>query len=220
MNRSAWWLGAVAVVLAGGLLGACSKKQLVEGGGVTPVPAASTASTGEPGSAPREQALPPGAAEGGQPGGGGSTTSLSPEAPPKELAGQVERRGPDVSKTVGTAPGAAEPVPGLSRIYFDFDQSAITAEGKTTLERNAKFLMVNPGLRVRVEGHCDERGTTEYNIALGERRAKATFQYLMDLGVDPNRMGVVSYGKEIPLASEHNEAAWAKNRRAEFVKLQ
>jgi peptidoglycan-associated lipoprotein len=143
-----------------------------------------------------------------------------PEAPPKAIASQVETRGPDVSRPTGIAAGSSEAIVGLNRIHFDFDQSALTAEAKATLEKNAKFLTANPGLRVRIEGHCDERGTTEYNIALGERRAKAAFQYLVDLGVDPNRMGVMSYGKEVPLDPGHNEAAWAKNRRAEFVKFQ
>ena len=104
--------------------------------------------------------------------------------------------------------------------YFDFDQSALTAEARGILDRNAKYLAQKPGARIRIEGHCDERGSTEYNLALGERRAKAAFQYLMDLGVDPNRMTVVSYGKEVPLDPGHNEAAWAKNRRGEFVEIQ
>lgn len=228
MKRNEWWLGAMAVVLAGGLLAACSKKQVVEGGGVTQIPSATaTTEAGGATGAPREQTLSPSSpeggratAEGGQSGAAGASSSTSSEAPPKELAGLVEKRGPDVLKPSGSTPGSAEPVAGLSRVHFDFDQSALTAAAKSTLEKNAKFLTANPGLRIRVEGHCDERGTTEYNIALGERRAKATSQYLTDLGIDPNRMGVTSYGKEVPLDPGHDEAAWAKNRRAEFVKFQ
>jgi peptidoglycan-associated lipoprotein len=114
-----------------------------------------------------------------------------------------------------------ETTPGLERIHFDFDQSVLTTEARDTLAQNAEYLTRREriGIRVRIEGHCDERGTTEYNLALGERRAKSAFQYLMDLGVDPNRMSVVSYGEETPLDDSHNEAAWTMNRRAEFVEL-
>lgn len=218
MKRSAWWLSAVALVLAGGFVaGGCSTKQVRQESGVTPAPGAAEARPES--TAPREQNLSssgesaPRVAESSLPPAG------APEAPPKAIASQVEARGPDVTKPVPTPlPGTAESAPGLKRIHFDFDRSAITPESKAILEKNAKFLLANPGLRIQIQGHCDERGTTEYNIALGERRAKAAFQYLMDLGVDPNRMSTTSFGKESPLDPGHNEAAWAKNRRAEFVK--
>mgnify|MGYP005842355323 CR=1 FL=1 len=133
---------------------------------------------------------------------------------------------PDTAAVAPAPPAAAdrglarETTPGLSRIHFDFDQSLIRTDMRPIMQRNYDYLLANPGARIRIEGHCDERGTNEYNLALGERRARAAFQYLMDLGVDPNRMTVVSYGEEVPLDPRHNEEAWALNRRAEFVEIQ
>ena len=100
-----------------------------------------------------------------------------------------------------------------------FDEAALGQESQATLQKFADCLRRRPASRVVVTGHCDERGTTEYNLGLGERRAKAAFQYMMDLGTDPNRMTPVSYGEEVPLDPGHNEEAWAKNRRAEFVEI-
>ncbi|PLX42439.1 MAG: peptidoglycan-associated lipoprotein [Deltaproteobacteria bacterium] len=104
----------------------------------------------------------------------------------------------------------------LNTIFFDFDKSDITSEAAATLDANKDNLLSYPAARVRIEGHCDERGTNEYNLALGERRANATKRYLADAGVDPNRMDTISYGEERPVDPASNEAAWAKNRRAEF----
>ncbi|MHB8764760.1 MAG: peptidoglycan-associated lipoprotein Pal [Deferrisomatales bacterium] len=130
------------------------------------------------------------------------------------------------------AAGAAEPAPhqavaggglarattaGLSRIQFDFDQAVLRPDAREVLAANAEYLKANPAVRVRIEGHCDERGTSEYNLALGERRAAAARQFLADLGVDPSRLSTVSYGKEHPLDPRRTEEAWAANRRAEFV---
>ena len=102
-------------------------------------------------------------------------------------------------------------------INFDFDQSALTAEARNTLDRKAAWLRGNPDVSVTIEGHCDERGTTEYNIALGERRALSAKNYLEDMGIEACRMIPVTYGEEQPLDAGHDEAAWAKNRRAHFV---
>jgi peptidoglycan-associated lipoprotein len=99
-------------------------------------------------------------------------------------------------------------------IYFNFDEFSISPDGMKTLSSKAAFLKTHPKLKVRVEGHCDERGTTEYNLALGEKRAEEVKNYLISLGIDGNRLSVISYGKEKPAASGHNEEAWAKNRRA------
>lgn len=109
-------------------------------------------------------------------------------------------------------------VKGLSRIHFDFDKSDIKPESKKTLEDNASWLKKNKESNITVEGHCDERGTEEYNIALGHRRAKATKDYLVSLGVEAKRMKMKSYGEEKPLETCHNESCWWKNRRAEFAK--
>ncbi len=104
-------------------------------------------------------------------------------------------------------------------IYFDFDQSDLRPEAREVLNRKAEALRSYPDLRIRIEGHCDERGTVEYNLALGERRADAARMYLIDLGIDSDRMNTVSYGEERPAADGHNEAAWQLNRRDEFVAI-
>ncbi|MEJ2201681.1 MAG: peptidoglycan-associated lipoprotein Pal [Desulfuromonadaceae bacterium] len=120
------------------------------------------------------------------------------------------------SGSMGMGDGTAA---GLSRIYFDFDQFALTAEARDILAANAQYLQANPALRVRIEGYCDERGSDEYNLALGERRASATKNYLVSLGVDADRLAILSYGEELPLDPGHSESAWAQNRRAEFKDL-
>jgi peptidoglycan-associated lipoprotein len=102
-------------------------------------------------------------------------------------------------------------------IYFDFDSSVIKPEAQATLKRKAEFLRANPGTKVIIEGHCDERGTPEYNLALGDRRAQAAKSFLVDLGIDTGSLTTISYGEERPVDSGHNEEAWAKNRRAHFV---
>jgi len=104
----------------------------------------------------------------------------------------------------------------LTRIHFDFDQFTLSPEARQTLAANATIIKAAPGLRVRIEGHCDERGSDEYNLALGERRAQAAKDYLVSLGVPTDRLELISYGEELPLDPASNEAAWAKNRRAEF----
>jgi len=104
----------------------------------------------------------------------------------------------------------------LQRVHFDFDQFTLSAEARDILTANAAYLQANSGVRVRIEGHCDERGSDEYNLALGERRAQAAKDYLESLGVAADRLETISYGEELPLDAGHDEAAWAKNRRAEF----
>ncbi len=106
----------------------------------------------------------------------------------------------------------------LARIHFDLDRSDIKSEYKKTMEDNAAWLKKNSGTNVTVEGHCDERGTEEYNVALGHRRADSTKSYLTSLGVKGSRLKTVSLGEERPLENCHNESCWWKNRRAEFVK--
>ena len=105
----------------------------------------------------------------------------------------------------------------LKTIYFDFDKSNLSAQAQQTLKENADWIKSNPGQRVSLEGHCDERGTNEYNMALGQRRAKSAQDYLRNLGVPADRLSTISYGEEVPADPGHNEAAWAKNRRVESV---
>ena len=107
--------------------------------------------------------------------------------------------------------------PSLEDVFYAFDKYNLTAESKRILERNAKELKEHSGYTLKIEGHCDERGTKSYNMALGEKRAKAARDYLVALGVSGSRITVISYGKERPFASGHNESAWAKNRRAHMV---
>lgn len=103
------------------------------------------------------------------------------------------------------------------QVHFDFDRSRITDEAAATLQRKADVLRAHPELRIAIEGHCDERGSLEYNMALGQRRAQSTMKYLVDLGLTGDMFSTVSYGEERPTAQGANEGAWAQNRRAEFV---
>jgi peptidoglycan-associated lipoprotein len=105
----------------------------------------------------------------------------------------------------------------LQPIYFDFDRHALRPDDRGILSLNAQVLKENPAVRIRIEGNCDERGTVEYNLALGEKRARAAKDYLINLGVDADRISIISYGKERPQYSGHNEQAWSKNRRDDFV---
>lgn len=107
----------------------------------------------------------------------------------------------------------------LKTVYFEYDKTDLTSAARSDLAENARQLKANPEINVRIEGHCDERGTVDYNLALGERRARATRAYLIDFGINPARITMVSYGKEKPLDQSHNADAWSKNRRAEFVRL-
>jgi peptidoglycan-associated lipoprotein len=107
----------------------------------------------------------------------------------------------------------------LKDIYFAFDQFDLSDEARRILTENAKILLAHPNLVVQVEGHCDERGSSEYNLALGEKRAVSAKLYLIRLGVKGNRLSTISYGEEMPVDPGHNEAAWAKNRRCHFVIL-
>jgi len=105
----------------------------------------------------------------------------------------------------------------LKTIYFEFDRSQIQDEYKDALRQNAEWIKDHPEFNVVVEGHCDERDTNEYNLALGERRASSTKQYLTSLGVPASRLRTISYGEERPAVDGHSESAWSKNRRAQFL---
>ena len=102
-------------------------------------------------------------------------------------------------------------------IYFDFDKSTLTPAAQDNLLRKAEWLRENPDATVTIEGHCDERGTNEYNLALGDRRAESVRVFLLDLGIDNSRLNTISYGEERPTSPDHTESAWAKNRRAHFL---
>jgi peptidoglycan-associated lipoprotein len=104
----------------------------------------------------------------------------------------------------------------LKDIFFEYDKAAIGDDQKAALNENARWLKANATARVMVEGHCDERGSTEYNLGLGDRRAKAIRDFLILAGVAPNRIGTISYGKERPFVVGHDENAWKQNRRVHF----
>lgn len=105
----------------------------------------------------------------------------------------------------------------LRTVYFDYDNYILSEDAKRTLDGNAQWLANNPGYQIQVEGHTDERGSTEYNMNLGDRRAKAVKAYLVSRGIDGARIHTISYGEERPVDPSSNEAAWAKNRRAQFL---
>lgn len=128
-----------------------------------------------------------------------------------------------VSVNAPAPPSAPAPAPtpfeqGVHDAYFDYDKADIRADARDELSRTADYLKANPSIRVTIEGHCDERGSTEYNLGLGDRRAAAVKEYLVSLGVSADRMTTVSFGKEKPFCMEHNEPCWQQNRRGHFVR--
>ena len=144
----------------------------------------------------------------------------NPSAAPASAAAKPAPPKPEVDKDSslealrrGEAAGSGP----LKDISFNFDSANLSETARATLKANAEWLKANPSARVQIEGHCDERGTAEYNMALGAKRAQAAMDYLSTLGVAANRLSTISYGEEIPVCKEHNEDCWAKNRRARFV---
>ena len=121
---------------------------------------------------------------------------------------------PAATSTKAEKAQAADAQPSLIAVYFAFNSSSLDKAARETLQKDVALLK---GKTVKIEGHCDERGSDEYNLALGERRAHAAEQYLITLGFPADRLSIISYGKERPAASGHDEASWAKNRRAEVV---
>lgn len=121
----------------------------------------------------------------------------------------------EVTKPVETVP-THKHIAGMERINFDFDQFTLSEAARSILGNNAKYLQANNGVNVVIEGHCDDRGSDEYNLALGESRALAAKNYLVSLGISAKRLSVISYGEEKPLVKGAAESAWSQNRRAEF----
>jgi peptidoglycan-associated lipoprotein len=154
-----------------------------------------------------------------------------PAAPPSVEMKEEEVREPEQARPFQEARPAEEPIRArpsaeaddynrqgvLKTIYFDFDQYNIKDEFKQTLRQNADWIRDHPEFNVVIEGHCDERGTNEYNLALGDRRAGSTRQYLTSLGVPANRLRTITYGEERPAVNGHDESAWSRNRRAQFL---
>jgi len=145
-----------------------------------------------------------------------------PDVKAEESTAPVRKQTPDSPLDIKSADSqsakAVAEVSALETVYFDFDKSDLRQDARNTLTKNAEILLKSKqATKIKIEGHCDERGSAEYNLALGERRAKSAMQYLVTLGVQPDRLSIISYGKEKPAVQGNNEDAWAKNRRAEFV---
>jgi len=196
-------LGLAVLVGAMGLWG-CAKTPVISGGGPT------VTSPG-PGTAPG------GAGSAAAPGGAGSSAGEIPVArpmPPREtpLPGQAGASG---SSLPGGA--AAAGISPLKDIFFEYDKAVIDVGQKAILDENARWLKTNASARILLEGHCDERGTAEYNLGLGDRRSKAVRDYLISSGIAANRIGTISYGKERAFALGHDENAWRQNRRVHFT---
>lgn len=143
------------------------------------------------------------------------TSPAPPAAPPSATPTPGTTPSPTTTPAPSTSPAS---LTDLVTVYFALDSSALDDVARATLDRNAKLLRDNSSWTVTIAGHCDERGTVEYNQALGERRANSVRDFLVAAGVPESRVKTVSYGKEMPADDGHDEAAWAKNRRAEFTR--
>lgn len=145
--------------------------------------------------------------------------SASEQTSPASSAPSVEEVSPPVAaEERAVAPPSTQPSgAGLADVYFEFDKSDITSAGRTALEQNAKWIMTRGSVQLRIEGHGDERGTNEYNLALGERRAGAVKRVLVALGVPAANLSTITYGEEQPVCREHQESCWGKNRRAHLA---
>ena len=148
----------------------------------------------------------------------GDTVGTAPPPPPKPVMEPVIVPPMPAEDTIGS-----KSLDDLNRdsplqpLFFPLDSSDVSPEGQQVLQANAAVLKKYPNMQITIEGHCDERGTAEYNLALGERRALAAKNYLVSLGIPADKVKTVSYGKEFPFDAGHDDAAWAKNRRAHFV---
>jgi peptidoglycan-associated lipoprotein len=239
MATRGWTLTMVALVMVTLVLSACAKRPATtQASAPAPTGAAGTTGGSPPGTVPSPTAARPSAPAGpataapsapstpsgpsvgaGQPGTAGpsgpSAGAAATPAPGSGAAGETAR--PATATAPRPEPQEFRAVPELKAIYFDFDKYDIRPDDAKILDGNAAWLKQNAGLLVLIEGHCDERGTNEYNLALGERRAKATMNYLVSQGVQASRITVISYGEERPVCTEKNEACWSKNRRSQFL---
>jgi peptidoglycan-associated lipoprotein len=185
-----WKWAVLALAVAALLAVGCAKKQTVKSEGAATAPEAAAA------------------------------PAVAPEAPAKEAPPAPVAAAPAEQPAPAPAPGVAVTEEKLSQfddVLFDFDKSVVKDDGRKICQVVADYMKRNPQAKMLIEGHCDERGTAEYNMALGERRAAAVMTYLVSLGVPKAALSTVSFGKEKPLDPGHNEEAWAKNRRAHFV---
>ena len=186
-------LGFFMFLCCGALVaGGCAKKELVKGEGE--IPSATSAKPVEPGIAAQE--------------------------PSKSTVKNEKVQEQTINEAPAAAGGeavSAEQQAEMEKIYFEFDSFILSAPSRSTLAKNAEYLQKSKSLKVKIEGNCDERGSDEYNLALGEKRAKSAMNYLVTMGISAGRLSIISYGKEKPADPGHDEAAWAKNRRDEFI---
>ncbi len=194
-------IAAAAGILIGSLaLFGCPRNPEVAKAG--PTPTGPGAAAVAPAPSATGEAVAPGKQEG--------DIAVSRRTPPTEEA--------IASKPAAPPPGAsALPAGALKDVFFEYDQAAIPTGQLAALNENARWLKTNGKVKIMIEGHCDERGTTEYNLALGERRAKGVRDYLVSAGVAADRLGTISYGKERPFVPGHDESAWKQNRRVHFA---
>jgi peptidoglycan-associated lipoprotein len=222
-----WQSSVLAVLLLGGMtFVGCAKRPATTqasapaptgaaaaGAGLTPAGTTTTGSglqsggtgttTGQPGAGTQSGTTGTG------PGAAGTTSGTeSTQVQPGPGAGATPAR---------VSPREFAENPALQDIHFDFDKSDIRSDAAKTLDANASWMKTNPNNLILIEGHCDERGTNEYNLALGERRARSTMNYLVAQGVQASRITIISYGEERPSCTEKTEACWQKNRRAHFL---
>jgi peptidoglycan-associated lipoprotein len=145
-------------------------------------------------------------------------SASSATAASKPAASAAAKPAPGTTSSLDALRSGENPTGGpLKDISFNFDSAELSESARATLKANAEWLKGNPAARVQIEGHCDERGAADYNMALGAKRAQAAMDYLATLGVAANRLSTISYGEEIPVCKEKTEDCWAKNRRARFV---
>ena len=144
-------------------------------------------------------------------------TAPAPTGAATPPAAEPARPEPAAAPVPRPAPAEFGPNDALRMIHFEFDKADIRPDARVALEKTASFLKGYPNQKVNIEGHCDERGSTEYNLALGDRRANAVKQYLVNLGIPAANLNTVSFGKEKPFCTESNETCWQQNRRGHFV---
>ncbi len=157
----------------------------------------------------------------GSPSGSGATGSQG-SAQGEGQRGGTRESTTDTSSLKQLQEGKSPVTPAtspLKDIFFEFDRADLRADARDTLRANADWLKSNPSARIEIEGHCDERGTNEYNLALGAKRAQTAKDYLVSLGIPSERLSTISYGEEIPVCREQVESCWRQNRRARFVTI-
>jgi peptidoglycan-associated lipoprotein len=215
MKKKLWISLALLFVIPGLLLVvSCAQKT------VTTEPSAVTEPSEEPAEEKVVEAAPPAPAEEEQ--AQEVAKEVAEEEEPAKKAETIQEELTKEPEIVEDEEAKLEEIAARNRflyedIYFEFDKSNLLPMAQITLKKKAEYLYNHPNITIVIEGHCDERGTNEYNLALGDRRGESATSFLVDLGISPSRLTTISYGEERPVDPRHNREAWAKNRRAHFV---